>query len=139
MSSLNMVQLIGNLGGDPETKDLNNGGELCKFSLATTEKWKREGEKQERTDWHKVVVFGKLAEICSEYLEKGHKVYIQGQLRTRTWDDDDGNTRYMTEVVLSGPGAKMVMLGTPKDKPRREEGEERQERALSEPDDDLPF
>ena len=136
MSSLNMVQLIGNLGGDPETKDLNNGGELCKFSLATTEKWKREGEKQERTDWHKVVVFGKLAEICSEYLEKGHKVYIQGQLRTRTWDDDDGKTRYMTEVVLSGPGAKMVMLGTPKDKPRQEE---RQERALSEPDDDLPF
>ena len=136
MSSLNMVQLIGNLGGDPETKDLNNGGELCKFSLATSEKWKRDGEKQERTDWHKVVVFGKLAEICSEYLEKGHKVYIQGQLRTRTWDDDDGNTRYMTEVVLSGPGAKMVMLGTPKDKPRQEE---RQESALSEPDDDLPF
>jgi len=97
---INKVILIGNLGADPEMKYTASGTALCTFRLATTESFKdRDGNQQDRTEWHRVVAWGKLAEICGQYLSKGRQVYVEGSLRTRSWDDPDGNRRYMTEVV----------------------------------------
>lgn len=97
--SLNRVILIGNLGADPELK-YTNGGTACELRLATTESWKdKNGQKQEKTEWHRVVVWGKTAEIAGKYLEKGREVCIEGKLQTRSYDDRDGNKRYITEVV----------------------------------------
>jgi single-strand DNA-binding protein len=96
---VNKVTLIGNLGADPEMKYTAGGTAICKFRIATTEKFKdREGNQQERTEWHRIVAWAKLAEICGQYLSKGKQVYIEGSLRTSSWDDNDGNKRYMTEV-----------------------------------------
>lgn len=109
---INKVILIGNLGQDPELRYMPNGGAVANFSLATSETWrdKQTGEMRENTEWHRVVVFGKLAEIAGEYLRKGSQVYIEGQLRTRSWDDNNGVTRYVTEIVVSMQGT-MQMLG----------------------------
>ena len=96
---VNKVILIGNLGADPEVRYAQNGRAVANFRLATTETWKREGEKEEQTEWHRVVTFGRLAEICGEYLSKGSKVYIEGRIQTRKWEDRDGNARYTTEIV----------------------------------------
>ncbi|MFH1035014.1 MAG: single-stranded DNA-binding protein [Pseudomonadota bacterium] len=96
---INKVILIGNLGADPEMKYTAGGTAICKFRLATTEVFKdRDGNQQERTEWHRVVAWAKLAEICGQYLSKGKQVYVEGSLRTSSWDDNDGNKRYMTEV-----------------------------------------
>jgi single-strand DNA-binding protein len=96
---INKVILIGNLGADPEMKYTASGTPMCTFRLATTEQYKdREGNQQERTEWHRVVTWSKLAEICGQYLSKGKQVYVEGSLRTRSWDDADGNKRYMTEI-----------------------------------------
>ncbi|CAO0821093.1 Single-stranded DNA-binding protein [Desulfarculales bacterium] len=96
---INKVILIGNLGADPEMKYTAGGIAICKFRLATTEVFKdRDGNQQERTEWHRVVAWAKLAEICGQYLSKGKQVYVEGSLRTSSWDDQDGNKRYMTEV-----------------------------------------
>jgi single-strand DNA-binding protein len=112
MSSLNKVQLIGNLGADPEVKTLPDGTALTNLRIATSERWrdKTTGDTQERTEWHRVSLFGKLAEIAGQYLAKGSKVYLEGQLRTRKWQAQDGTDRYSTEIVLSGPRAAMTML-----------------------------
>ena len=113
MSSVNKVILIGNLGKDPETRSFQNGGKVCNFSIATTEKWtdKASGEKKERADWHNIVIKSDgLAGVAERFLKKGSKVYVEGQLQTRKWQDQAGNDRYSTEVVLSGPGASLVML-----------------------------
>lgn len=101
--SLNKVMLIGFLGRDPEIKYMSSGKPICNFSIATGESWKdKEGNQQEKTEWHRIVAFGKLAEIAGEYLSKGAKVYLEGKLQTRSWDDKDGGAkRYTTEVVLS--------------------------------------
>lgn len=108
MSSLNKVMLIGNLGRDPEIRYLPSGGQVANFSIATTDKWKnKEGNMEDRTEWHNIVAFGRLAEICGEYLRKGKQVYIEGRLQTRSWEDKDGNKRYMTEIVAR----EMQMLG----------------------------
>ncbi|EIX3165065.1 single-stranded DNA-binding protein [Salmonella enterica] len=109
---INKVILIGNLGQDPDVRYMPNGGAVANFSLATSETWrsKQTGEMKELTEWHRVVVFGKLAEIAGEYLRKGSQVYIEGQLRTRSWDDNNGVTRYVTEIVVSMQGT-MQMLG----------------------------
>ena len=109
MSDLNMVQLIGRLGADPEMKYTAGGEAIANLRVATGEKWKdkQTGEGKERTEWHRVVFFGRIAEVAGEYLQKGSQVYIQGQLRTRKWEDNDGNTRYSTEVN----GRVMNMLG----------------------------
>ncbi|EDZ3737690.1 single-stranded DNA-binding protein [Salmonella enterica] len=109
---INKVILIGNLGQDPDVRYMPNGGAVANFSLATSETWrsKQTGEMKELTEWHRVVVFGKLAEIAGEYLRKGSQVYIEGQLRTRSWDDNNGITRYVTEIVVSMQGT-MQMLG----------------------------
>lgn len=100
MGNLNKVQLIGNLGKDPEVKDLQNGTQVCRFSLATNENWKdKEGKEQTRTEWHTVVVWGKLAGVCGKWLRKGRPVYVEGKLQTRKWQDKEGKDRYSTEIV----------------------------------------
>ena len=111
--SVNKVILIGNLGQDPEVKSFQNGGKVCNLRIATSENWKDKntGEKQERTEWHSVAIFSEgLAGVAERYLRKGSKVYIEGQLRTRKWQDQSGNDRYSTEVVLQGPGSVLTML-----------------------------
>lgn len=111
--SVNKVILVGNLGADPETRSFQNGGKVCNIRIATSESWKdrNTGEKQERTEWHTVAIFGEgLAGVAERFLKKGSKVYIEGQLRTRKWQDQSGADRYTTEVVLQGPGAVLTML-----------------------------
>jgi len=109
---VNKVILIGNLGADPEVRYTQNGTAVANFNVATTETWTKDGTKGEQTEWHRIVAFARLGEICGEYLSKGSKVYIEGRLQTRKWDDRDGNTRYTTEIVaremkmLSPKGAK---------------------------------
>lgn len=100
---INKVILIGNLGNDPEMRYMPSGGAVANLSIATTESWKdkQSGESQERTEWHRVVFFNRLAEIVGEYLRKGSKVYVEGSLRTRKWQDQSGNERYTTEIVAS--------------------------------------
>lgn len=98
--SVNKVILMGRLGKDPELKYTPSGAAVCNFSIATTESWndKSSGQKQERTEWHRIVVWGKLAELCNQYLAQGRQVYVEGSLQTRSWDDKDGNKRYTTEI-----------------------------------------
>lgn len=109
---VNKVILVGNLGQDPEVRYMPNGGAVTNITLATSESWrdKQTGENKEITEWHRVVLFGKLAEVAGEYLRKGSQVYIEGQLRTRKWQDQSGQERYTTEVVVN-VGGTMQMLG----------------------------
>ena len=111
--SLNKVMLIGNLGADPEVKSFQNGGRICNLRIATSENWKDKntGERKERTEWHTVVLQSDgLVGVAERYLRKGSKVYIEGSLRTRKWQDQSGNDRYSTEISVGGPGAVMTML-----------------------------
>ena len=111
--SVNKVIIVGNLGADPEVKSFQNGGKVCNLRIATSESWKDKntGDKQERTEWHSVAIFSEgLAGVAERFLRKGSKVYIEGQLRTRKWQDQSGNDRYSTEVVLQGPGSVLTML-----------------------------
>ena len=106
---LNKVMLIGHLGRDPEVRYTNSGMAVANFSMATTENWtSKDGQREARTEWHRIVAFARLAEICGEYLSKGRQIYIEGRLQTREWEDRDGNKRYTTEVVAS----QMIMLGS---------------------------
>jgi len=138
MASLNKVMLIGNLGRDPELSYTPTGLAVAKFSVATNERWKDEnGNLQERTEWHNIVAWRKLADICSQYLKKGSKVYIEGRIQTRSWDDrNTGVKRYMTEIVADN----LIMLDA-----KKFEGEPSNEISpdVSEPPipekDDLPF
>jgi single-strand DNA-binding protein len=99
---VNKVILIGNLGNDPEMRHIPSGAAVCEFRVATNETWTgRDGQRQERTEWHRIVVWGKQAEACSKYLSKGRQVFVEGRLRTRSWEDRDGNKRYTTEIVAS--------------------------------------
>lgn len=108
MASVNKVILIGNLGNDPEMRYLPSGDAVANLSIATTDKYKdRNGEMQEATEWHRVSFFGKTAEVCGQYLKKGSQVYIEGSIRTRKWQDKEGNDRYTTEIR----GDRMQMLG----------------------------
>lgn len=111
--SLNKVMLIGNLGADPEIRSFQNGGRVANLRLATTEQWKDKntGERQERTEWHTVAIFSEgLVNVCENYLKKGSKVFVEGKLQTRKWQDQSGNDRYSTEVVLQGFGGTLTML-----------------------------
>ncbi len=102
MASINKVILIGNLGSDPEVRFTPSGSAVANFNIATNESWKdKNGQDQERTEWHKIVVWGKQAENCGEYLSKGRPVYIEGRLQTREWNDKDGNKRYTTEIIAN--------------------------------------
>ncbi|MCW2348914.1 single-strand DNA-binding protein [Sphingobium sp. B11D3B] len=111
--SVNKVILVGNLGADPEVKSFSNGGRICNLRIATSENWtdRASGERRERTEWHSVVIRSDgLIGIAEKYLRKGKKVYLEGSLQTRKWQDQNGQDRYSTEIVLSGPGAVMTML-----------------------------
>ena len=112
MAGINKVILVGNLGAKPEVKYASNGNAIANLSVATSDSWtdKNTGQKQERTEWHKVSLFGKLAEIAGQYLDKGSKVYIEGKLQTRKWQDQNGQDRYTTEVVVSGFNGTLQML-----------------------------
>ena len=112
MSGVNKVILIGNLGRDPEIRSTQDGTKIANLSLATSESWKDKntGERKERSEWHRVVIFGPLAEIAEKYLRKGSKVYLEGQLQTRKWTDQSGQDKYTTEVVLQRYRGELVML-----------------------------
>ena len=112
-AGVNKVILVGHLGRDPEVRYTQDGRPICNFTMATTEQWrdKNSGERRDKTEWHRVVVFGKLAEICGEYLSKGRQVYIEGKLQTRKWQGQDGQDRWTTEVVVDISGT-MQMLGS---------------------------
>jgi single-strand DNA-binding protein len=112
MASVNKVILVGNLGADPETRFTQSNTPVCSFRIATTDIWSdRDGNRQERTEWHRIVAWGKLGEICGQYLRKGKQVYVEGRLQTRQWEDRDGGKRYTTEIVAQ----TMQMLGRPGD------------------------
>ncbi|NQY82668.1 MAG: single-stranded DNA-binding protein [Alphaproteobacteria bacterium] len=111
--SVNKVTLLGRLGRDPDVRQLSNGGSVVNISLATSESWRDQtNETQERTEWHRVVIFGKLADVAAQYLKKGSQAYFEGRLQTRKWTDQAGKDRYSTEVIVSGFGGSMVMLGS---------------------------
>ena len=112
MAGVNKVILVGNLGADPEARSLNNGGEVVNIRVATSETWKdRDGNRQERTEWHNVVIFNEnLGKVAKSYLRKGSKVYLEGQLQTRKWQDQSGNDKYTTEVVLQRFRGELVLL-----------------------------
>ncbi|HAU3147776.1 TPA: single-stranded DNA-binding protein SSB2 [Salmonella enterica subsp. salamae] len=118
---VNKVILVGHIGQDPEVRYMPNGGAVANLTLATSETWRdrQDGEMREHTEWHRVVVFGKLAEIASEYLRKGAQVYIEGQLRTRKWTDQSGQDKYTTEVIVN-VGGTMQMLGRRNSQPQQE-------------------
>ena len=112
--SLNKVMLIGNLGNDPEVRSTQDGRSLCTFSIATTESWKdkNSGERRDKTEWHRIVIFNEgLVRIAEQYLKKGSKVFLEGQLQTRKWEDKDGIEKYTTEVVLQNFNGNLTMLG----------------------------
>lgn len=150
MSSLNKVMLIGNLGADPEIRHTQDGRPIANMRIATSESWrdKATGERRERTEWHRVVVFNEgLARIVEQYLHKGDKVYVEGQIQTRKWEDQSGTERYSTEIVLQGFGSSIVMLGSKQgggDQSKGEQSYEAQRPATArdiqrELDDEIPF
>ncbi len=114
---INKVILVGNLGGDPDVRYMPNGGAVASITIATSETWrdKTNGQPREKTEWHRVALFGKLAEVAGEYLRKGSQVYIEGQLQTSKWQDQSGQDRYTTEVVVKGYNGIMQMLGGRRD------------------------
>jgi len=117
--SVNKVILVGNLGRDPEVRQFQNGGQVCNLSIATSESWKdrNTGERKEKTEWHRVAIFSEgLVRVAQSYLRKGSKVYIEGQLETRKWQDQSGQDRYTTEIVLRNYGGTLTMLDGPGDR-----------------------
>ncbi|ELY2932154.1 single-stranded DNA-binding protein [Cronobacter sakazakii] len=146
---VNKVILVGNLGQDPEVRYMPNGGAVTSLRLATSESWrdKQTGEMKEVTEWHSVVLYGKLAEVAGEYLRKGSQIYIEGQLRTRKWQDQSGQDRYSTEVVVN-VGGTMQMLGGKQqsDQPRQQSQSAKQRQPTQQSsappmdfEDDVPF
>jgi len=151
MAGINKVILVGNLGAKPEVKYASNGNAISNLSVATSESWtdKSTGQKQERTEWHRVSLFGKLAEIAGQYLDKGSKVYVEGKLQTRKWQDQYGQDRYTTEVVVSGFNGTLQMLDRRDDSSSSAPSEDTNEKVQTEPsitpvskdefEDDIPF
>ncbi len=140
MSGINKVILVGHLGQDPEVRYTPSGVAVANFSIATSEEWtdKNSGEKQKRTEWHRIVAWRRLGEICGEYLHKGRQVYIEGRLQTRAWEDRDGNKRYTTEIIAN----QMQMLGSPADRGGRAQSMDERfpvEEPITVPEDDIPF
>jgi single-strand DNA-binding protein len=140
---LNTCQFIGNLGADPEVRTFQNGGKVCNLRLACTEKWTKDGERKERTEWVSIAIFSDgLVRVAEQYLRKGSKVYISGKLQTRKWQDQSGQDRYSTEIVLQGYDAKLVMLDGKPDSHSQQsntgygEGGQPSSREL---DDEIPF
>lgn len=138
MASVNKVIIVGALGRDPEIRYMPNGDAACNLSVATSESWKdKSGEKQERTEWHRISMFGKLAEIAGQYLAKGSSVYLEGKLQTRKWTDKDGVDKYTTEIIAD----RMQMLGGKESRQERQESQpSRQQRPPADDfDDSIPF
>lgn len=137
MASLNKVLLIGNLGADPETRYTTSGDAVTNIRLATTETWKdkQSGEQKEATEWHRVVFYNRLAEVAGQYLKKGSQVYIEGKVKTRKWQDKDGQDRYTTEVQAS----EMKMLGGRRDGESGNQQQARPAASVNDLDDDIPF
>ena len=141
MAGVNKVILVGNLGRDPELRYTKSGQAVANFTLATTENWTRDGNREERTEWHRVVAWGKTAELCTQYLTKGRTVYIEGQIRTREWEDKVGHKRQTTEVHAQtvqflGSGQR----GGAPQRGQEEHGAARDEPAQTPPaDDEIPF
>jgi single-strand DNA-binding protein len=141
MAGINKVIIIGNLGGDPEVRYTPSGSAVANFNVATSESWKDKntGEKKERTEWHRIVVWGKLGELCGEYLSKGRQVYVEGRLQTRSYDDKDGVKRYMTEIIATD----VQFLGSKESGGGRLGGAPLRESAVGQgpppADDDIPF
>lgn len=145
---INKVMLIGNLGDNPEVRKTQSGDSVATLSIATSESWKdQSGQRQEKTEWHRVVIFGKTADIAGQYLKKGSKVFIEGKLQTRKWTNQQGQEQYTTEVVVSGFGGVLKMLGANDNQGQRQSnaqpstspqgfGQEPQNHGL---DDDIPF
>lgn len=143
---VNKVIILGTLGQDPEVRHMPNGGAVANVSVATSESWndKVTGEKKEQTEWHRVVIFGKLAEIAGEYLRKGSQVYFEGQLRTRKWTDNAGVEKYTTEIVIQQMGGVMQMIGGKRDDSQqpRQQGQQQVARGGQQQPpmtDDIPF
>jgi single-strand DNA-binding protein len=142
MASLNKVTLIGNLGADPESRSLNSGGEVVNLRIATSESWKdKSGNRQERTEWHQVVIFNEgLAKVATSYLHKGSTVYLEGQLQTRKWTDNNGNDHYSTEIVLQKYRGELILLGSKGDGSQGAPTQRSQRQpATADIDDDIPF
>lgn len=154
--SVNKVTLLGHLGADPEVRNLPSGGKVVNLSLATSESWKDKntGEKREKTEWHRVVIFSEgLTRVAESYLRKGSKVYLEGQLQTRKWQDQSGADKYSTEIVLQGFNSNLVLLdgrrdddGTPDRERGRQQEQQRPQANRQQPefepggmDDDIPF
>jgi len=138
MASVNKAIIIGNLGADPEIRYTPAGTAVANFSVATKEQWtNKDGEKEERTEWHRIVAWARLGEICGEYLKKGSPVYIEGRLQTRSWEDKEGVKRYTTEIIAQ----TMQMLGSARREGQAMSQEERYpvEEPIVIPDDDIPF
>lgn len=139
MAGINKAILIGRLGREPEVKHTASGVAVANFSIATSEEWKDKetGEKQERAEWHRIVAWRRLGEICGEYLHKGSQIYIEGRLQTRSWEDRDGNKRYTTEIIAN----QMQMLDSGDKRGRAESRDESfpVEEPISVPEDDIPF
>jgi len=141
---INKVILIGNLGKDPETRQIPNGGAVTNLTLATSESWKDKntGEQVERTEWHKIVTFNKLAEICGKYLKKGSKAYFEGSLKTRKWQGQDGQDRYTTEIVCDQmqmlDGKPSGQQNAPQARPQGQPAQSAQDPG-NDFDDDIPF
>jgi len=138
MASVNKAILLGNLGADPEVRYTPSGTAVANFNLATHEQWtNKDGGKEEKTEWHRIVAWARLGEICGEYLRKGSQIYIEGKLQTRAWEDRDGNKRYTTEIVAQ----TMQMLGSANKAGMAQSMEERHpvEEPVSIPEDDIPF
>jgi single-strand DNA-binding protein len=141
MASVNKVILIGNLGKDPETRYMPNGDAVTNITVATTDTWKdKNGEKQEKTEWHRVTFYRKLAEIVAEYLKKGNSIYIEGRLETRKWTDKEGIERYSTDIIASD----MKMLGSKSSEARQADSERTKTTTqtgtgFDDMDDDIPF
>jgi single-strand DNA-binding protein len=136
MSSVNKAIIVGNLGKDPEVRHTQGGNAVCNFSVATSEKWTKDGQTQEKTEWHRVVVWGKQAENCGQYLKKGRSVYIEGRIQTREWTNKEGQKQYTTEVVAN----QVQFLGGRGEGPSGETKTEPAAAPASSPaDDDIPF
>lgn len=146
MVGLNKVMLIGNLGADPEIKTMQDGNRLANLRLATSKTWKdKDGNRQERTEWHRISVFSDgLVSVIEKYLSKGSRIYIEGELRTRSWEDQNEQKRYSTEIVLSGFNGSMIMLSSGSDASNqssvgRDEAETRSSSINNDLDDEIPF
>ena len=151
MAGINKVILVGNLGAKPEVKYASNGNAISNLSVATSESWtdKSTGQKQERTEWHRVSLFGKLAEIAGQYLDKGSKVYVEGKLQTRKYTDKEGVERWTTDIVVSGFNGTLQMLDRRDDSNSSAPSEDTNEKVQTEPsitpvskdefEDDIPF